>query len=107
MKSFTVRGTRTGKLDCMTLTRPRGTVNRDYAGPVDGMMIFVLVDAHSKWIASYPTASPTAEATIERLRMAFAEHGGCGLQYPDEVKQLTSWLTGGAVSYLPFSVAVA
>ena len=47
----------------------------DYAGPVDGHMILVLVDAHSKWISAYPTASPTAEATIEKLRMAFAEHG--------------------------------
>ena len=54
---------------------PWDRLHIDYAGPVDGVMILVIVDAYSKWIAAYPTKSSTAEATIERLRMVFAEHG--------------------------------
>ncbi|XP_043212657.1 uncharacterized protein K02A2.6-like [Amphibalanus amphitrite] len=54
---------------------PWDRLHMDYAGPVHGMMILVIVDAHSKWISAYLTPSATAEATIERLRMAFAEHG--------------------------------
>ncbi|XP_043226542.1 uncharacterized protein K02A2.6-like [Amphibalanus amphitrite] len=84
---------------------PWDRLHMDYAGPVDGQMILVLVDAHSKWISAYPTASPTAEATIERLRMAFAEHGVPRVIVCDNAAVFTGdalrqFLTGNGVQHV-------
>ena len=38
-------------------------------------MILVLVDAHSKWIEAFVTASGTSAVVIEELRSAFARFG--------------------------------
>ncbi|XP_037076929.1 uncharacterized protein LOC119098106 [Pollicipes pollicipes] len=59
---------------------PWDRLHMDYAGPVDGMMILVSVDAYSKWISAYPTTASTAEATVERLRIAFSEHDSALLE---------------------------
>ena len=36
----------------------------DYAGPVEGKMILILIDAHSKWIEAVHTSSATSGAVI-------------------------------------------
>jgi len=46
----------------------------DFAGPVAGKMILVVVDARSKWIETYPMATATASTTIQQLRL-FAKFG--------------------------------
>ncbi len=56
-------------------TRPWARIHVDFAGPIQGRMFLVLVDAHSKWIEVRPMGSTTATATIERLRSIFAQHG--------------------------------
>ena len=38
-------------------------------------MLFILVDAYSKWIEVYVTSKMTSEVTIDKLREAFAAHG--------------------------------
>ena len=47
----------------------------DYAGPVQGKMYLVLIDAHSKWIEAFCTPTATSAAVIEELRPLFAKFG--------------------------------
>ena len=55
------------------LTRPWARIHLDYAGPVDGKMILVVVDSHSKWIEAVCTSSSTSAVVIEELRSLFAQ----------------------------------
>ena len=56
-------------------SKPWDRIHIDYAGPIPGKMILVIVDAHSKWIETHVVTSATSSATIERLMMTFACHG--------------------------------
>ena len=56
-------------------TRPWERIHLDFAGPVRGKMLFVVVDAHSKWPEVFPMVSTTASATIRVLRSLFASYG--------------------------------
>lgn len=47
----------------------------DYAGPFEGKMLLVLVDAKSKWLEVIIVASATSEQTVEHLRDIFARFG--------------------------------
>ena len=47
----------------------------DYAGPIKGKMILVIVDAHSKWIEALTVNAATSNATIENLQSVFTTHG--------------------------------
>ena len=47
----------------------------DYAGPFQGKMFLVIIDAHSKWLEVFPMNQSTSAATIEKLRQTFAVHG--------------------------------
>ena len=47
----------------------------DYAGPVEGRYILVVIDAHSKWIEVAVTRLQTALATVNAMRRQFATHG--------------------------------
>ena len=47
----------------------------DYAGPFQGQMFLVLVDAYSKWMEVMPVGAATAAGTIAKLRHVFAVHG--------------------------------
>ena len=55
--------------------RPWVRLHADYAGPIDGKMVLVVVDAHSKWVEAFVVSSGTSSATIERLRSVFARFG--------------------------------
>ena len=39
-------------------------VHMDYAGPIQGSMILLLIDAYSKWIEAHVVSSSTSEVTI-------------------------------------------
>ena len=52
-----------------------GQDHLDYAGPVDGQMILVMVDAHSKWLDVGVGGSCTSRITVRHLREAFARYG--------------------------------
>jgi len=47
----------------------------DYAGPVNGRMFLIIIDAHSKWIEAVCTPTATSRAVIEELRILFARFG--------------------------------
>ena len=55
--------------------RPWARIHIDYAGPVEGKMLLVIVDAHSKWLDVAVVTSATSSVTIEKLRGMFTTHG--------------------------------
>ena len=56
-------------------SRPWSRIHIDYAGPYLGHRFLVVVDAHSKWIEVIPMSSTTTTATVEKLRVMFAQFG--------------------------------
>ncbi|EYC42562.1 hypothetical protein Y032_0526g2934 [Ancylostoma ceylanicum] len=52
--------------------QPWSRVHIDYAGPLNGMMFLVIVDAHSKWSEIIEMTSTTSAATIRQLTRLFA-----------------------------------
>ena len=48
-------------------THPWHRIHVDYAGPVNGRYILVIVDAQSKCVDIYPTSGPTTKETIKCL----------------------------------------
>lgn len=54
---------------------PWQRIHIDYAGPVAGMMLLIIVDAYSKWIEVKVTNSTTTAATIAILDGLFASYG--------------------------------
>ena len=56
-------------------TTPWERIHVDFLGPFLGKMIFIAVDAHSKWPVAYIMPSTTAAQTIEVLREMFARNG--------------------------------
>ena len=55
--------------------KPWDRIHVDHAGPIQGKMVLIMVDAHSKWIEAHVVPSTSAAATIEKLRVTFATHG--------------------------------
>ena len=51
-------------------TRPWTRLHMDYAGPICGKMILIVVDSHSKWIDAFPVTS----ATSLQLLRSFAHY---------------------------------
>ena len=56
-------------------TTPWQRLHVDYAGPINSMMLLIIVDVHSKWPEVYMVNSMTARTTIARLRETFACFG--------------------------------
>ena len=56
-------------------TRPWQRVHVDFAGPFNGGMFLIVVDAKSKWMEVIQMSSTSASATIRALRSLFATHG--------------------------------
>ena len=56
-------------------TRPWTRLRLNYAGPFEGKMILVLIDARSKWIETVHTPNATSVTVIEEFREKFAQFG--------------------------------
>jgi len=54
---------------------PWERVHIDYAGPVAGVMLLIIVDAYSKWLEVKTTYSTTTTATITILDELFSRYG--------------------------------
>ena len=55
--------------------KPWQRVHLDFAGPFQGSMFLIAVDAHSKWPEVHPMVSTTATKTVDLLRSLFAAYG--------------------------------
>ena len=56
-------------------THPWQCIHIDYAGPVDGRMMLIVRDTHSKWPEVMLLSSTTSQATIRALKQLFATYG--------------------------------
>ena len=56
-------------------TTPMKRIHIDFAGPFQGKMFFIMVDAHSKWPEVIIMSSTTSEKTIEALSSFFTRYG--------------------------------
>ena len=70
--------------------KPWSKVHLDYAGPFEGKMFLLAMDAHSKWLEVHVTNSTTSSATIELLRKSFACLGLPDVVVSDNATTFTS-----------------
>ena len=70
--------------------KPWTRVHIDYAGPMEGKMFLVIMDAHSKWTDIHITNSLTSSVTIELLRKTFAALGLPEVVVSDNATTFTS-----------------
>ena len=70
--------------------RPWSRVHIDHAGPFQGKMFLVVVDAHSKWLEVVIVPSTTSQVTIQKLREIFATHGLPEVLVSDNATTFTS-----------------
>jgi len=54
--------------------RPWERIHIDYAGPVAGMMTFIIVDVYSKWLEVKVTNTTSSSATIRILDELFTAY---------------------------------
>ncbi|XP_065091280.1 uncharacterized protein K02A2.6-like [Ochlerotatus camptorhynchus] len=72
------------------LNGPWARIHVDYAGPVAGSMLLIIVDAFSKWFEVKITSSTTATATIKILDGLFAAYGAPVTLVSDNAPQFTA-----------------
>ena len=70
--------------------KPWARLHVDYAGPLEGHIFLVLVDAHSKWMDVRLVKKATSTTTISHLRAIFATHGLPELLVSDNGSVFTS-----------------
>ncbi|XP_064107990.1 uncharacterized protein K02A2.6-like [Macrobrachium nipponense] len=56
-------------------SKPWSLIHIDYAGPIEGQMFLVVIDAYSKWLEVVPTQGYTSKVTVSKLRHIFCTHG--------------------------------
>lgn len=56
-------------------TRPANLVHLDFAGPFEGSLFLLAIDAHSKWLEIHAMSSTTVSQTTNVLRNTFAMYG--------------------------------
>lgn len=69
---------------------PWQRINVDFAGPVNGKMFLVFVDAFSKWPGVWSMGSTTKDATVEVLAEAMSRYGVVDTFVSDNGPQFTS-----------------
>lgn len=69
---------------------PWSSLHLDFAGPVMGKMLLIIIDSHSKWIEAHIMSSCTPQATIDQLRSIFATFGLPKLLVSDNGPSFTS-----------------
>ena len=56
-------------------SRPWARLHVDFAGPFQGKIFLVIIDAHSKWIEAMSVSSTSSAAAISELRTLFSRYG--------------------------------
>ena len=70
--------------------KPWKRVHLDFAGPFEGSMFLLAIDAHSKWPEIHIMPSTTVQKTLEVLRNMFARYGMPEQLVTDNGSQFTS-----------------
>ena len=71
-------------------TQPWRRIHIDFAGPVEGQMLLVIIDTHSKWIEVFSMKNVTSSGTIRYLRQLFTQFGIPETIVSDNSTQFTS-----------------
>lgn len=69
---------------------PWSRIHIDFAGPIRGFHLLVIVDSFSKWIEVFKTTSITSNFTINKLRETFCRYGLVDTLVSDNGRQFTS-----------------
>ena len=56
-------------------SNPWRRLHVDCAGPIEGKMVLIIIDAHTRFIEAHIVNSATSANTIAKLRQTFATHG--------------------------------
>ena len=70
--------------------QPWERLHADYAGPFEGKMFLIVIDAYSKWLEVIPVSAANSSVTIEHLCNTFAAHGLPKSLVTDNGTQFTS-----------------
>lgn len=69
---------------------PWQRVHIDFAGPIMGHQLFILVDAFTKWVEIIPTKTTTSTWCINQLKETFCTFGMPYMLVSDNARQFTS-----------------
>ncbi|XP_060118370.1 uncharacterized protein K02A2.6-like, partial [Heteronotia binoei] len=58
-----------------TTRKPWSRLHLDFAGPFQGQIFLIMVDAYTKWLEVIPVVSTSSATAIRALRRAFSTHG--------------------------------
>ncbi|XP_060091235.1 LOW QUALITY PROTEIN: uncharacterized protein K02A2.6-like, partial [Heteronotia binoei] len=58
-----------------TTRKPWSRLHLDFAGPFQGQIFLIMVDAYTKWLEVIPVASTSSAAAIRALHRALSTHG--------------------------------
>ena len=56
--------------------QPWSRLHLHYAGPYQGYMFLIIIDAHSKWLDVYPMKTATTAAAIEKTEIVIVSDNG-------------------------------
>ncbi|XP_046968007.1 uncharacterized protein K02A2.6-like [Vanessa cardui] len=71
-------------------TEPWQRIHIDFAGPIYGHYLFVIVDSYSKWVEIIPTKTITSSWCIQKLKDLFSTFGAPNILVSDNGRQFTS-----------------
>ncbi|XP_055714912.1 uncharacterized protein K02A2.6-like [Phlebotomus papatasi] len=72
-------------------SKPFQRVHADFAGPIHGKWLLIVVDSFSKWPEVAVVSDITSGTTIRELRKVFATHGLPEQLVTDQGRQFVSW----------------
>ena len=70
--------------------KPWSRLHLDHAGPFQGHIFLLVVDAYSRWLEVVSVASTSSDCAIQKLRILFATHGLPDLLVSDNAAAFTS-----------------
>ncbi|XP_055307850.1 uncharacterized protein K02A2.6-like [Sitodiplosis mosellana] len=65
-------------------------IHIDFAGPIKGFMLFIVIDSFSKWVEVFKTKDITSAFVIAKLRETFCRYGLVDIIVSDNGRQFTS-----------------
>lgn len=65
-------------------------IHIDFAGPIKGYLLFVIVDSYSKWVEVFKTKDSTSDFVVSKLRETFCRFGIVDTIVSDNGRQFVS-----------------
>lgn len=65
-------------------------IHIDFAGPINGFQLFIIIDSYSKWVEVFKTKDTTSSFVVNKLREVFCRFGIVDILVSDNGRQFTS-----------------